>query len=475
MRRRRLLASLGVAAGATLALPSAAAAHGLVGREDLPIPKWLFGWGATAVLVASFVGLAVLWPKPRLEGLTERRAFAPAKLLDPVCGLIGTAAFALLVYAGYAGTQTPPTNNLTPVFVFVLFWVGLAVASLLLGDIFKAFNPWRATARAVGWVAGKASPAGLPEPMAYPAWLGRWPATFFILGFAWIELVYAGRTDPSHLATLALVYAALQFVGMSLYGIETWNSYGDGFGVYFGLFARLSPLHWTRGEVLVRPVLSGLTKLDVVPGTVALLCTMIGTTSFDGFQGGRAWTSLAPRLTDSLRGLGLSQANALEGAFTMGLVGMVLVVSGLFWLGVWGMQRESRGRMTSQQLAWRFVHSLVPIAAAYIIAHYFSLLAYDGQRVAYLVSDPLGVGSDYFGTAVAVPTIDYGWISATGIWYVQVAALVCGHVAGLILAHDRALLTFKQSRTATRSQYWMLAVMIAFTSLGLWLLSSANS
>jgi hypothetical protein len=472
MDRRRLLAMLGVAVGLMVALPDAALAHGLVGREDLPIPKWLFGWGATVVLVASFVGLAVLWPKPRLERVAERKLADVPKLLDPICGAIGVAVFALIVYAGYDGSQTA-TNNIAEVFVFILFWVGVPVCSLLFGDVFKAFNPWRALARGVAWVASKASPRGLPAPMAYPRWLGRWPALVGILGFAWIELVYTGRQEPSHLATLALVYAALQLVGYSLYGIETWNRYGDGFGVYFGLFARISPLHWLRGELRVRPILSGLTTLDVVPGTVALLCTAIGTTSFDGFSTGPAWTSLAPRLTDSLRNLGLGQSTALEGALTIGLLSCVLVVSGLYWLGVSGMRRENRVGMSAEALAGRFVHSLVPIALAYIVAHYFSLLAYDGQRIGYLVSDPLGLGHNYFGTATA--TVNYNWISATGIWYVQVAALVCGHVGGLILAHDRALVTFSESRTATRSQYWMLAVMIAFTSLGLWLLSSANS
>jgi hypothetical protein len=472
MNRRRVLAMLGVAVGLMVALPDAALAHGLVGREDLPIPKWLFGWGATVVLVASFVGLAVLWPKPRLEAPGERRLASVPPILDPICGAIGLATFVLIVYAGYDGSQTA-TNNIAEVFIFILFWVGLAVASLLVGDVFKAFNPWRALARAIAWAASKVSPKGLPAPMAYPAWLGRWPAAFFILGFAWIELVYAGRQEPSHLATLALVYAALQLVGYSLYGIETWNRYGDGFGVYYGLFARISALHWVRGEVRARPILSGLTTLDIVPGTVAMLCTMIGTTSFDGFSTGPAWTSLAPRMTDSLRNLGLSQASALEGAQTIGLLACVLVVSGLYWLGVSGMRRENRAGMSSEVLAGRFVHSLVPIGLAYVVAHYFSLLAYDGQRIGYLVSDPLGLGHNYFGTATA--TVNYNWISATGIWYVQVAALICGHIGGLILAHDRALVTFKESRTATRSQYWMLAVMIAFTSLGLWLLSSANS
>jgi hypothetical protein len=472
MHRRRLLAMLGVAVVLVVALPDAALAHGFVGREDLPIPKWLFGWAATVVLVASFVGLAVLWPRPRLEGVQEQRWLSVPTFLDPLCGAIGAALFVLIVYAGYAGAQEG-TTNIAIIFIFAIFWVGLAIVSPLFGDVFKAFNPWRAIARGVAWVASKLSRNGLPAPMAYPAWLGRWPAVVGILGFAWVELAYSGRGDPSHLATLALAYAAVQFVGMSLYGIETWNRYGDGFGVYFGLFARLSPLHWVRGELRVRPPLAGLTTLTVVPGTVALLCTTIGTTSFDGFSTGPIWTDLAPRITNSLRDLGFGQATGFELASTIGLVMTVVVVSSLYWLGVTGMRREGHDGATAAQLAGRFVHSLVPIAVAYVIAHYFSLLAFDGQRIAYLSSDPLGNGHNFFGTATA--TVDYSWISATGIWYVQVGALVFGHIAGLILTHDRALVTFKESRTATRSQYWMLAVMIAFTSLGLWLLSSANS
>jgi hypothetical protein len=125
------------------------------------------------------------------------------------------------------------------------------------------------------------------------------------------------------------------------------------------------------------------------------------------------------------------------------------------------------------ELGRRFVHSLIPIALAYVIAHYCSLLLYQGQAIGYLISDPLGHGSDIFGTAGK--TIDYNVINANGVWYVQVVALVTGHAAGLALAHDRALSTYRSARAATRSQYWMLVVMIGFTSLGLWLLSAANS
>jgi hypothetical protein len=138
-------------------------------------------------------------------------------------------------------------------------------------------------------------------------------------------------------------------------------------------------------------------------------------------------------------------------------------------LGVRGMTNVGTGHTTGE-LAAKFAHTLIPIAFAYALAHYFSLLVYQGQALGYLVSDPLGEGSNIFGTADA--GIDYNVVSATTIWYVQVAALVSGHVAGLMLAHDRALAIYSDAKEAVRSQYWMLIVMIGFTSLGLWLLSS---
>jgi hypothetical protein len=451
-------------------------AHGIVGREDLPIPRWLFGWGAAAVLVVSFVALAVLWPKPRLERAGERRLFTVPRLLDPLCGAIGVALFALVVYSGLAGTQVE-TANLAPTFVYVIFWVGLVPLSLLFGDVFAAFSPWRAIGRFAGWVAKRAGGDGLPEPMPYPERLGRWPEVVAIVAFGWVELVYRNGDDPSTIAILALAYAAVQLVGMSLYGVDRWTRNADGFAVYFGLFARIAPLRWERGTAYARPPLAGLTSLDPRPGTVAFLCAAIGITTFDGFAEGPTWSSIAPEVTEVFAAIGFSQADALQLAFTVGLLGVLALVYGLYRLGVAGMRTVGRNREATE-LSRGFVHSLVPIACAYVVAHYFSLLAYQGQAAGYLASNPLGRALEsgdggLLGTAQW--TIDYTWVSATGIWYVQVAALVIGHVCGLILAHDRALTIWSDARQATRSQYWMLAVMVAFTSLGLWLLSAANA
>jgi hypothetical protein len=471
-RTSRGLGAALVAGAAALLLPASASAHGLVGRQDLPIPRWLFAWAACVVLVVSFVALATLWPKPRFEAPSPgRRLLAvPPLPAEIVLGALGVFAFGLTAYAGLAGTQTE-TANLAPTFVYVIFWVGMPVLSVLFGDVFRAFNPWRAIGRVCGTVVKRFAGDATPEPLAYPARLGRWPAAAGILAFAWVELVYSGRSDPSQLAVMMLVYATIQLVGMSLYGVETWTDRADAFGVTFAFFGRMSPLHVDGGVLRTRPVLSGLPSLRPVPGTVALLCVLIGTTSFDGFSQGPTWSNLAPDLQEWFTKLGFSQEHALEAAFTVGLVLVVLAIAGLYRLGIAGMASVA-GTAGPQELGARLVHTLVPIALAYIIAHYCSLLLYQGQAMAYLLSDPLGDGSNYLGTGDR--GINYTFISATGIWYVQVGALVLGHVAGLVLAHDRALSLYAKARDATRSQYWMLAIMVGFTSLGLWLLSAQS-
>ncbi|MEA2437667.1 MAG: hypothetical protein QOF65_2223, partial [Thermoleophilaceae bacterium] len=124
MRRRLRVAWFAAAAAlaAVSILPPAASAHGLVGRADLPIPTWLFGWGAAIVLGVSFALLGARWRKARLEEPRERRLFRIPRVVDAVCGAIGIAFFALVVYAGFAGS-TVPTANIAPTSIYVIFWV----------------------------------------------------------------------------------------------------------------------------------------------------------------------------------------------------------------------------------------------------------------------------------------------------------------------------------------------------------------
>jgi hypothetical protein len=212
------------------------------------------------------------------------------------------------------------------------------------------------------------------------------------------------------------------------------------------------------------------TSLAALAGTTAVLLAAIGSTGFDGAKEGAVLNPVMSDLQNVFTDLGTSQGLGLELAFVVGLLGAIALVSAIWMLGVAGMPRGDL-RLSRIELGRRFAHALIPIAAAYLVAHYFSLLAYNGQDLWRLASDPLGRGSDLFGGAGS--SIDYSVVSATAIWYVQAGALVIGHVSALVLAHDRALVVYGSSRAAARSQLVMLVVMVCFTVLGLWLLSEA--
>ncbi len=452
-------------------------AHGLSGRADLPIPAWLFGWAAAAVLVVSFVGLAALWHSPKLEGyelraLPQRLSRALTSMaLDVLCGALGVFLLGLVLVAGFAGVDSP-ADNVTPTFVYVVFWVGLAIVSALFGNVLRPFNPWIAIGRAVGFLARTAGHGRADPALPYPSWLGRWPAAAGLAAFTWLELVAPAGATPRNVAAAALVYSSVTFLGMGLFGVEPWARRGEAFSVYFELFSRMAVFERRGDRIGLRPPLAGLTRLERLPGTVAVLAAMIGSTTFDGFQETAPWSDIAVPVAEFFADLGASLPLADELAAGLGLLVTMSVVAGFYLLGVAG-ATTAGGGYGLRELAGAFVHSLVPIAFVYVLAHYLTFFLFQGQAMWYLVSDPLGKGWDLFGTADA--GIDYGFMGATLTWYVQVAVVVAGHASALVLAHDRALVLYDDPRAATRSQLWMLAVMIGFTSLALWLLSQANA
>ncbi len=466
----RRLAVLTIGLGLTgLALPATALAHGIVGRADLPIPGWLFAWTAALVMVISFVALFRLWSKPRGRAPSRLLLRAPV-FLEWVCAAIGLFGFGAVVVAGLFGMQNF-TSNLAPTFIYVIFWVGIPIASAFLGDVFRPFNPWRTVARLAAWLLRLAG--GRPGPLLghYPQRLGRWPAALTLASFAWLELVYPSKDDPHLLAILALVYATLQLIGMACFGIETWTTRADGFSVYFGFIAMLAPLHWSERRLYLRWPLLGAREIDLLPGTAAVLCVLIGSTSFDGFSNGELWYAIAPSMQSFFERFGFTAIGGYELEGTIGLIFWILFVAGIYNLGIWGMSRAVS--VSRRDLASEFLHTLLPIAFGYMLAHYFSLLVLQGQAMGYLVSDPLGQGKDFFGTSNFL--INYNLISFAAIWYVQILAIVAGHVGGLVLSHDRGLVSFRSPQDSIRAQHWMLIVMVGFTCLALWILSAVTT
>jgi hypothetical protein len=464
----RRLSLFGLVVGVVLAVPQAAFAHGLVQRSNLPIPEWLFGWAAAAVLVVSFAALALLWPKPRLEQTSWRPLpggigrLLGSRPVEVLCGAVGVAALGVVIAAGYIGKGTA-LDNLAPTFILINFWVGMVFASILFGDIFRAFNPWRALGRLVD--------SRIPH-RPYPERLGRWPAAAGLLVFTWIELASGWGEQPALLVSAALGYTILTLIAQAVWGVETWQRRGEFLAVYFNLFSRVSAFETRRREVGVRPPLGGLPRLDAAPGTVAFVAVMIGTVTFDGLSQGALWTDFSATLTDAFESLGLGLTDAPKAAATVGLLLGVGLIAGFYHVGMQG-ARSVGGDIAADRLRMGFIHTLVPIAAVYVAAHYLTFLIFEGQAITYLASDPFGQGWDLFGTASAA--IDYSLISQNGTWYAQVALVVLGHVAALILAHDRALKMYGQASLAVRSQYWMLGIMVGFTTLALWLLAQAGA
>jgi hypothetical protein len=253
---------------------------------------------------------------------------------------------------------------------------------------------------------------------------------------------------------------------MALYGVDRWIERGEAFSVYFNLFSRIAPFERRPDGIGLRKPLSGLAALEPLPGTIPLLAVMIGSVSFDGAQEGDLWGDIVLELLDFFRDLGLSPNDATVVSATVGLFAAIAIVYFFYTLGIAG-ARTVGERFGSRDLANKFVHSLVPIAFVYVAAHYFTQLLFEGQRIWPALSDPDGSGFEDWG-------VDYSLIGANATWYWQVGFVITGHVCALMLAHDRALVLYDKARDAVRSQYWMLGIMVGFTTLALWLLSQAN-
>jgi hypothetical protein len=463
-------------------LPYVPFAHALVAKQDLPIPAWLFAWAASIVLIVSFFALSAAWRKPKFEQEHWRpgASWLSAVLLGPVtqvlCGALGVFLLGVAVYSGIHGTEAPD-RNFAITFLFVTVWLGFPFFSALLGDIFRPFNPWRAIGRVAGGgfrlIAGQG-----PAHLRYPERLGRYPAALGLLGFVWLEVVYGSSggvavgLDPHAAGVAALVYTGYTLAMMALFGVEEWCKRGETFSVYFGMFSQLAPFGAHHGRVGRRRPLAALSHWATVPGSAAVVLASIATTSFDGAQDG-AFKAAIESVITSVENAGFSPLSAVRVTDSLFMLATFAGVAAVYALGVRGM-RSVPGAPPFKTLFRGFAHTLVPIALAYLVAHYFSLFVYQEQaQFTYLLSDPLGTATtDLFGTAEA--GIDFKLLSPNFIWYVQVASLVVGHVLGLTLAHDRALVYWQDYRRASRSQYWMLAVMVAFTCFGLYLLSVGN-
>jgi hypothetical protein len=90
----------------------------------------------------------------------------------------------------------------------------------------------------------------------------------------------------------------------------------------------------------------------------------------------------------------------------------------------------------------------------------------DGQTTWILASNPFGrPGVDVFGTYRNV--LDLTAVGAGAIALVQVGAIIAGHVLGVTLAHERALLSARRARASDQLPLVIVMVLFTFGGLGL--------
>jgi hypothetical protein len=433
-------------------------AHGIGGRQDLPLPFVDALAGAVVALLATFVVLSFAWQRSRLRGDAGGRPLPGwlATVLDAASFRWGLRALGLLA-AGWVlvalvfGPDTA-VDSPVPGVLYVLMWVWVPLASLLFGPVWRAVNPLRTAHLILARVGGRDPRQGLLE---YPVGWGYWPGAVLLAGFVWLELVPANQGTLPVVGLALLAYAVIVIMGALLFG-SRWLDHADPFEVYSGLVARFAPVGRRRdGALVLRNPFDGLDSIPPSPGLAAVVLVLLGSTAFDSVSGSPDWIRFVQQS---------AAPSALLG--TLGLALVVGVIAAAYVTAARAGGRIGDGR---SRLPALFAHSMLPIALGYVIAHYFSLAVVQGQRTLILAADPVGAGN-LLGLSSA--DVSFALVNPTAMATLQVVAVVAGHICGAIAAHDRAVRLFPPE-TARWGQVPLLLLMVGYTYLGLTLLFAA--
>ena len=500
-------------------LAPTAHAHGFGERYDLPLPLTYFVIAGAAAVILSFVvvGLFVRGEHsgdsyPRLN--LYRFPILKAILSGPLAWLLQLGSlflFFLVIATGLFGSERP-VNNLTPTFVWIIWWVGMGFVVSLLGNLWALVNPWKILFTLAEAVYHRFSPdweLGLGAD--YAEKVGVWPAVALFFAFVWVENALPEAASPALLAWLIIAYSLLTLGGMFVFGKHQWLRHGEAFAVIYGFLSRFSitevrvddgevcrecqvpacgagPEGNSQGcvdcyecfeyaqdkELNLRPPAIGLHAQPLMPvGLTALVLLVLATVTFDGFSDTPEWSAVLGFALEQTPGLTSPYFNGLVIANTLGLALFPLVFAAVYWtfssLMTWVVEKAGGSGPTPPELMTAFVFSLVPIALAYHFAHYLGFLLIQGQLIIPLISDPFGAGADLFGTAGY--TVNIAITNARFIWFFAVISIVVGHIIAVYLAHLRAGSIYGNGQIALKSQLPMLALMVIYTVVSLWIIS----
>ena len=443
------------------------------------LPTHLFMIGGTAIVALTFVILLAvrsLWAIDKVVRSWELFKWR-GNLVFLVLSYLSLAFLIILIVAGHLGS-TDPLSNPLPMVTWSLLWIGLVFTHVLLGNVWIFINPWRAIDHLLGVLSPRAKSEAAPI-LKYPIAFGYWPAVALLIVLVWFENVSPSPQDPELLANVVTGYLALTIIGMRLFGRKIWLEHVEILSVYFRMVSWLAPVKWTvdelnggpaRGCASINWPCAQLIRLKplTVSGTVFVL-SALAAVSFDGFS-------------HTFRWLGLVGANPLEYPGrtdlipfnTAGLIGACIALILAYWGAVAFGYTRDQWVTNETGFGGKLAISMVPIAFAYHFAHYLPAFLVEAQYAVRAMSDPFNFGWDLLGTAQMhiKDSLRTHHLYIEVSWYVQVAAIVIGHVAAILVAHIISIREVKAGSVPAYRQIPLTVLMVAYPFLGLWLLST---
>ena len=406
---------------------SASLNHGVVNVGDLPIPFDIVLNSSALVVLITFVYLKVSWKEsiitPRQEVFNDKQNF--------IGKLFGIIILFLLVAPGIFGDESSKTS-VAPLILWVFLWIGVPVLGLLFGDIYSKFNPLNLFSLK----------SDKPESVYF--------ACILFIGLTWFELVWRRPGNPLN---IAVVLITLFFcVNLLRYFLKKSLIEVDPLLLLHYLYSKLKLFN---SKPYFRSLLDNIGNLAKLKGIEYFVLLMIGTVTYDGLRETTFWYNQFGSRTDDM------------GFSTMMFLIMNLGTILFYRFACFFAIKVGGSDLELNHVSNLFGHTMLPIAFAYHVTHYLTLLLFESQTFFYRFNDPIGIGMNILN--VEEPTINY-FIEPLVIWGIQVAVTLLGHMLSVVLAHDLAVKLFGHQQS-DKTQYIFLFITVALTLQALFVLS----
>ena len=406
---------------------SASLNHGVVNVGDLPIPFDIVLNSSALVVLITFVYLKVSWKEsiitPRQEVFNDKQSF--------IGKLFGIIILFLLVAPGIFGNESSKTS-VAPLILWVFLWIGVPVLGLLFGDIYSKFNPLNLFSLK----------SDKPESVYF--------ACILFIGLTWFELVWRKPGNPLNIAIVLITLFIC--VNLLRYFLKKSLIEVDPLLLLHYLYSKLK-LFNSRPDF--RSLLDNIGNLAKLRGIEYFVLLMIGTVTYDGLRETTFWYNQFGSRTDDM------------GFSTMMFLIMNLGTILFYRFACFFAIKVGGSDLELNHVSNLFGHTMLPIAFAYHVTHYLTLLLFESQTFFYRFNDPIGIGMNILN--VEEPTINY-FIEPLVIWGIQVAVTLLGHMLSVVLAHDLAVKLFGHQQS-DKTQYIFLFITVALTLQALFVLS----